>query len=399
MSFSPVACYPRNSPPTTIFFLRHGARLDQFDPEWHLSSPTPYDPPLTTRGVAQARQTGSAIKDSLPRSKHRIILHTSPFLRCIQTALALAAGVEEKVLLRIDAWLGEWLTPDYYTDIDPPPPGRQLCSSALTGLAGRTDGIGVDWMWDSMKLGDGGEYGEEWGSMHERFHAGLKRLLRHYEDEAKNEAKMMNGDAGEGVQTVVILVTHGAGCNALLGALSHKPVLTDIPISSLSMAVLRPSTPSTFPPPVEYDLLLQASTAHLATSPPLASTSFSRASSPHSRDSISSLTPIITDKRILEYHPVRSRSVSSLSPTYSDPPSSTYQPRVPLPGRPIARHPSLTLQTSSGLFGSSNSESARMGLWSPNSSAALSEDEEELELGSGRRKRAIGLWKNWAADQ
>jgi broad specificity phosphatase PhoE len=392
MSSYPPTWPARPTPPSTIFFLRHGARLDQLDAEWHLTSPTPYDPPLTAKGVAQARQTGAAIKDALPKTLgRRVILHTSPFLRCIQTALALASGMEEKVLLRIDAWLGEWLTPDYYMDIDPPPPGRQLCSSALAGLAGRTDSVTVDWMWDSLRLGDGGEYGEGWISMHERFTAGLQRLLTLYED----DPGVMNGD-GEGVQTVVILVTHGAGCNALLGALTRKPVLTDIPISSLSMAVLRPSSPSALPPHIEYDLLLQASTAHLLASPVTSTSVFP--SSPHFRESSSSYSPI-ADKRILEYHPVRSRSVSSFKSTYSDTPqSSTYQPRAPT--LPI-RHPSLTLQTSSSLFGSSPSTDTRPGLWTPSSpSAVLSDDEEEVELEPGnRRKRVVGLWKSWASDQ
>src|SRR5579862_4419789 len=137
-----------SSPPSTIFFLRHGARLDQFDLDWHLTSPTPYDPPLTTKGVQQAKQTGLAISSHLAPDIKHVILHTSPFLRCVQTSLALASSIKERVTLRIDAWLGEWLTPDYYVDIDPPPPSRQLCSTALGSLAGRPE-VTVDWTWDS----------------------------------------------------------------------------------------------------------------------------------------------------------------------------------------------------------------------------------------------------------
>ena len=275
-------------------------------------------------------------------------------------------------------------------DIDPPPPGRQLSASALGALAGRQfeGSIVVDWMWDSLKLGDGGEYGEQWGSMHERFDRGINKLLQFYQQDD------MNGD-----ETVVILVTHGAGCNALLGALTRKPVLTDIPISSLSMAVLRPSTPSSMSSTssqFDYDLLLQAETQHLSSSslPSISSTTFPSSVSSHSRETSSSSrrSPIINDKRILEYHPVRSRSASS---TIARPSG-----HLDL----VHRHPSLKLRTASGLFGGPKSDPPRTGLWAPTSpSAAVSDEEEDDELlpaeVGARRKRAAGLWRSWAGEQ
>ena len=205
------------------------------------------------------------------------------------------------------------------------------------------------------------------------------------------------------METVVILVTHGAGCNALLGALSRKPVLIDIPISSLSQAILRPDTPSSTPSQIEYELVLQASTAHIASSPHMRSTSFpsSTTKSTHSRAASlsSSRSPIIIpDKRVLEYHPVRSRSVSSY-PTFAD----LHQPAEHVP----ARHPSLHLRTSSALFPassarlSSGSES-RTGLWTPSSATVAvteSDDDDVSEGTEGRRKRAVGLWRNWASEQ
>ena len=84
-----------SSPPSTIFFLRHGARLDQINSEWRFTSPTPYDPPLTANGISQARQTGLAIKSSLhpSSSRRRIIVHTSPFLTmysdCVDTCFVI----------------------------------------------------------------------------------------------------------------------------------------------------------------------------------------------------------------------------------------------------------------------------------------------------------------------
>jgi len=39
----------------------------------------------------------------------------------------------------------------------------------------------------------------------------------------------------------LILVTHGAGCNALIGALTNQPVLLDVGMASLTMAVRKPN--------------------------------------------------------------------------------------------------------------------------------------------------------------
>lgn len=110
----------------------------------------------------------------------------------------------------------------------------------------------VDYQWDSMRepqdWGTGGEYGEEWSSMHERFRRGLERMVAWYKSNgtAHFKDRVMIGDSDDGnedVDTVLILVTHGAGCNALIGALTSRPALLDIGISSMTMAVQKePST-------------------------------------------------------------------------------------------------------------------------------------------------------------
>jgi hypothetical protein len=47
----------------SLYFVRHGQRIDNVDPNWKLSSPYPEDPPITTHGQHQARQTGMIIRD------------------------------------------------------------------------------------------------------------------------------------------------------------------------------------------------------------------------------------------------------------------------------------------------------------------------------------------------
>ena len=452
--------------------------MDAADKQWHLTSPTPYDPPLTYGGwrqsqalgariasiihtreaAAELHLSGSSVKNlaladldgekqdkdghSRPnlnystRRKHKVIIHTSPFLRCIQTSIAISAGIAEhqdplkvgghasnarahpmhsvhpmhsgsphhratehattphldailepdedfeespqdtqdqarqieRSQLRVDAFLGEWLSPDYFDSITPPPssvmmvagakahllrqgersssiPGSLEDSSSQRNFPGgwrsggtafrgnaqndssegalanisslkqslpkldranshSSDGSArgrliekvlshfdtipdlrnagryapptpsyaispldpippgyeahakeyctdVDYTWDSMRppleWGNGGEYGEEWSAMHKRFRRGLHSMIMWHgshdvskrpeiinEDEAENQSSNCNN---EEMDTVLVLVTHGAGCNALIGALTNQPVLLDVGMASLTMAV------------------------------------------------------------------------------------------------------------------------------------------------------------------
>ena len=432
---------------------RHGARLDAADKNWHLTSATPYDPPLTYGGWLQSRSLGNRIagilqkreakgdeqSDTPPDSssaatqnddvsekprrspKYRIVIHSSPFIRCVQTAVAISAGIGQlrkttvddprwsrPVLhsgspqvrantdlpqlsaipepehlyitslnpgnlpdsrhrvsqLRIDAFLGEWLSPDYFENMKPPPNSTLMVASAKAELhrpapqianiaisrksslghfpggwsrdrspASSTDedenpgrahagalshslpqrlqtlshgngsrvGVGhephetartapggdeeqhtyvpptptyavsnsdaipagyvahaqnacvdVDYEWDSMRppqdWGNGGEYSEEWTNMHKRFRNGLQRMITWYE---KDGTSISTTDEAlkedEDTDIVLILVTHGAGCNALIGALTNQPVLLDVGMASLTMAVRKPEAGNVSP--------------------------------------------------------------------------------------------------------------------------------------------------------
>jgi broad specificity phosphatase PhoE len=474
--------------------LRHGARLDAANKNWHLTSATPYNPPLTYGGWLQSRSLGNKIASilqkreaesqdqpckptdcddatpanderlarSVKRQKYKIIIHSSPFLRCVQTAIAIGAGIGQfrktavaatnrphPVLhsgspqvgastaspqlsaipepehlpidsldhgstsptkhliaeLRIDAFLGEWLSPDYFEKIMPPPSSTLMVASAKAellrpapeivdiapprktslgnfpggwsrdrspassteedesaGLAhmaalshslprrlhtvshGHGSRIGVrdesqdatpaglfdedehltyvppiptyaisnsdsipagyvahaqnacvdvNYQWDSMRpphdWGTGGEYGEEWSSMHKRFRNGLQRMIAWYETHGTSvgaaEGPREDGEDAD-LDIVLILVTHGAGCNALIGALTNHPVLLDVGMASLTMAVRKSEGENSSPtlshsPKIvrrgsidlgiadQYSVELTASTEHLraATNP------------------------------------------------------------------------------------------------------------------------------------
>ncbi|KAI9716605.1 MAG: hypothetical protein M1828_007638 [Chrysothrix sp. TS-e1954] len=295
----------------------------------------------------------------------------------------------QKFTLRIDACLGEWLTPDYYEFITPPPPSRMMVAAAkaelikpgeplhgtklvdpdgvprsppherrssafsmkglgdaLTGTRSQKacsnlpksdqqqDGpqsplgyvpptptyalstagsiptgyvaharnacVNVDFQWDSMHepqaWGDGGKYGEEWSAMHRRFRGGLVNLVQWYKSvnpdfDPQDTSQQVNehDDIDEDTDVVLVIVTHGAGCNALIGALTNQPVLLDVGMASLTMAVHKESLSASvdMPSPTldktrtgasthtrrrssvstglpdEYDMKLVASTDHL----------------------------------------------------------------------------------------------------------------------------------------
>lgn len=315
-----------------FFFLRHGSRLDQVDKTWRDNSPTPYDTPVAKSGVQQSMLAGQAISQMATSRKrnadqmssahgkcsHRFVIHTSPFLRCIQTSLALASklideGSSVKPLLRIDCSLGEWMTPDYYSDIQAPPPMSELAAHARYYLAqlaktppsspeafaiGATKStasnhgtraptkeegvvdvqhVEIDWTWQSSLFGYGGEYGEEWPEMHSRFRQSLRKTIDHYCDKS-NYSSMVRAQ-----EVTLVMVTHGAGCNAMIGAVSGQPVLKDVGIASLSHAELKAAsrtdsgTRQRSKISSQYTLDLSASTAHLtspASTPPSSSGPF-----------------------------------------------------------------------------------------------------------------------------
>lgn len=158
----------------------------------------------------------------------------------------------------------------------------------------------VDYQWDSMRgpleFGDGGQFGEEWTHMHKRFRRGLKKLVDWYSTSESPTEMVTQSVTGiqvddnehaphsedEDVETVVIVVSHGAGCNALIGAITHQPVLMDVGIASITMAVKKPGADysellaTSHPeaseeepqvsPHLLYDIRISASTEHLRSS-------------------------------------------------------------------------------------------------------------------------------------
>ncbi len=333
-----------------------------------------------------------------PPKRRKVIIHSSPYLRCLQTSIAIGAGMREfhhpsrpslpptsaptsaplqritsqeettpedrtenktedvgrvritnsttlqpptmqRTKLRLDGFLGEWLSPSYFDAESAPPPSEDLVKEARKFFETPAEEIkgadlsipaipefgGVDWSsretetsatpihektglramaaaghaiskrprhsfakektngtlprtgswqvgysppipmyciaprdaipigfvahardacmnfdanWDSMKApldwGDGGPFGEEWSSMHRRFRNGLQKMLAYY----GTPAYEANG-ASEEEGLVLVLVSHQAGCNAMIRLLTGAPALHDVGTASLTMAVRR----------------------------------------------------------------------------------------------------------------------------------------------------------------
>ncbi|EEF50287.1 conserved hypothetical protein [Ricinus communis] len=67
-----------------VVVIRHGDRIDNFDPLWTSTAPRPWDPPLVDSGLIRAFSTGRNLKSRLAFPIHRVFV--SPFFRCVQTA-------------------------------------------------------------------------------------------------------------------------------------------------------------------------------------------------------------------------------------------------------------------------------------------------------------------------
>lgn len=179
---------------------RHGTRLDQADKNWRATAEHPYDSPLSYGGWIQCQTLGARIDKELqvlnsqttpddlereenglecqrPKKKRKVIIHTSPYKRCIQTSIAISAGLKypqpdkvqrsmltplqrvslsksvqseiprtsmppnaeppaenERVELKVDPYLSEWLSPGYFEDSKVPPPTKVILERAKDTL-------------------------------------------------------------------------------------------------------------------------------------------------------------------------------------------------------------------------------------------------------------------------
>jgi broad specificity phosphatase PhoE len=103
----------------TVWLARHANRLDFVNPDWFLTAPRPYDPPLSDDGMVQASQLAQRLQ-----AENITQIFVSPFLRTIQTAHAVADILD--LDLKIESGLSEWLNPGWMSQIPETAPLSEL---------------------------------------------------------------------------------------------------------------------------------------------------------------------------------------------------------------------------------------------------------------------------------
>lgn len=74
-----------------VVVMRHGDRIDNFEPLWISTATRPWDPPLVEQGRVRAFCTGRKFRNHLGFQLHRVFV--SPFLRCVQTAAEVVSAL------------------------------------------------------------------------------------------------------------------------------------------------------------------------------------------------------------------------------------------------------------------------------------------------------------------
>lgn len=509
-----------------------------------------------------------------------MVIHSSPFLRCLQTSVAIGSGIAQysdashlrkpkttdlglkansasipelegdeysvkaldddspdqgsiKTVMRVDAFLGEWLTPDYFDHITPPPNSTMMVASAKSHLLRREqlevfkpspiatgqfpggwkpkanrqvstavtsaidDSIAeeenveyhhhraasqsvtrrdssrdhrglnplpplpsrlrptdanyippipaysirpsdpiprgycvhardactdIDLHWDSVRSpqdwGDGGELGEEWSAMHKRFRNGLSKMNSWYKEhlpefhpEKEDPMALKHDDEhhdyahddhdDEEYELVLLIVTHAAGCNALMGALTNQPVLMDFGLTSLSMAVRKQVAPrresesnrNGIAPLIrqrssvdvgladEYEVKIMASANHLRIGPEATIAQGAHLQSPH-------LVPQIPEYKQRVIKPSGRAMGAALNGDFNSDARRTMNSSLGSIRRSsLTPTPTSSYRANTGSPGTSASGSSG-GLWSRNGSMTTPLDEmQELDLGSPAQTR------------
>ena len=188
-----------------VWVARHADRLDFADPTWAAGATHPHDPPLSQLGQRQAEALTARL--STETITH---LFASPFLRCVESALAIArtCGLH----IKIEAGLSEWLNTDWFPD----PPELE----PVARLAARYTHIDTSYTSRGQL-----HFGESGGEALERSAATCRRLTEEFDGN-------------------LLLVGHCASVLGSLAGLIGRPavegVIADPPYCSLSK-VIRPA--------------------------------------------------------------------------------------------------------------------------------------------------------------
>ncbi|KAI9063023.1 phosphoglycerate mutase-like protein [Trametes sanguinea] len=92
----------------TIYIARHGYRMNWVTNDWQSMTGLPRDPPLAVYGLNQAQELADYFL-SLPEDERPTIILSSPYYRCLQTAVPTAQKLD--LPLYVEHGLSEWYSP------------------------------------------------------------------------------------------------------------------------------------------------------------------------------------------------------------------------------------------------------------------------------------------------
>ena len=100
--------------------VRHAERCDNSElQEEHDKVEVEWDPPLTAIGLLQAQETAKFLVEFLIHNKiDLVVIDSSPFLRCLQTAASIADTIGIKTI-HINYLACEWLKGKFYPNGNP----------------------------------------------------------------------------------------------------------------------------------------------------------------------------------------------------------------------------------------------------------------------------------------
>lgn len=188
--------------------LRHAEKAnlhDKDNPRWVVEK----DPPCSRRGERQAVFTGEYLKDYFEKHNmkfDKIVIETSPFMRCIQTAngVAVALGADE---VEINYLIAEYLYPRDFPDHDPVPKLQAVTIDDLNKKEFKEFHLLSDKVTFKDKGFWKGELSTRWpeklGDLPNR-----AMLSGEYFSKRMDEFKQ-NGDLDDGRTVCFLLVSHG----------------------------------------------------------------------------------------------------------------------------------------------------------------------------------------------
>ncbi|KAI0463565.1 hypothetical protein LJB42_002567 [Komagataella kurtzmanii] len=215
-----------------LILLRHCTRIDKTESALKIPSEkidtsewiSSFDAPVC---LDMATEEVSIASKSINEYVHspNLIIHSSPYNRCIQTAELLMDKLEgAKCKLRVDHGLSEWLNVNFKLNYLPPNDNGISLISNLNNyiygnpLKGTLLRDTEDPSWLHNKLGTCGEYGESLKEFKTRCFHYLRNLNKHYTQHEVPE------------NTTIVVISHGAVIFTLLQTLIDRPIFNEIPL-------------------------------------------------------------------------------------------------------------------------------------------------------------------------